>query len=148
MRFVPSIIRKALCGAAFCAVLAAAGSIATPRPLEASPLDGLTNQGVESLALQWFERMRTGDIDRGGLSRDYSLQLSDAAVQAMSNYLQQYAYGATPLGAEVVKTRTLPDQTLYVVKLIFPRGNSANLLIGVNAEGRIAGLSVMSMAGD
>jgi len=35
-----------------------------------------------------------------------------------------------------------------VVKLIFPRGDAASLLIGLNAEGKITGISFLSMAGD
>jgi hypothetical protein len=34
------------------------------------------------------------------------------------------------------------------VKLIFPRGDVAGLLFGFDAEGKITGFAIMSMAGD
>src|SRR5262245_7738631 len=107
-----------------------------------------TEKSVETLALEWFAQMRTGQIDRTQLAADYSAQLTDDAVQAMSRYLREYKYGASPTGAEVLKTRTIGEQTFYVVKLAFPRGDAASLLLGFNAEGKITGISLMSMAGD
>jgi len=47
-----------------------------------------------------------------------------------------------------VKSRTIGEQTFYVVKLVFPRGDAASLLLGFNAESKITGISLMSMAGD
>jgi hypothetical protein len=67
-------------------------------------------------------------------------------VQAMSRYLNKY--GASPTGAQVLKTRTIGEQTFYVVKLVFPRGDAVSLLLGFNAEGKITGISLMSKAGD
>jgi hypothetical protein len=52
------------------------------------------------------------------------------------------------LGAQVIKTRTIGEQTFYVVKLVFPCGDAASLLFGFNANGKITGISLMSMAGD
>ena len=40
------------------------------------------------------------------------------------------------------------EQTFYVVKLVFPRGDAASLLLGLNAQRKITGISLMSMAGD
>ena len=108
----------------------------------------LTENSVESLALEWFDRMRTGQIDRTQLTADYNAQLTDDAVQAMSRYLKEYEYGASPTGAKVLQSRTAGEQTFYVVKLVFPRGDAASLLLGFNAEGKITGISLMSMAGD
>jgi hypothetical protein len=107
-----------------------------------------TENSVETLALEWFAKMRTGQIDRTQLAADYSAQLTDDAVQAMSRYLKEYEYGASPTGAQVLKTRTIGAQTFYVLKLAFPRGDAASLLLGFNAEGKITGISLMSMAGD
>ena len=103
---------------------------------------------MEALALEWFAQMQSGQIDRTQLAAEYSAQLRDDAVRAMSQYLKEYKYGATPPGAQVLKTRTIGEQTFYVVKLIFPRGDAASLLLGVNAERKITGISLMSMAGD
>ena len=46
------------------------------------------------------------------------------------------------------KSAPLDTQTFYQVKLIFPRGDAASLLFGFNAEGKITGIGIMSMAGD
>jgi hypothetical protein len=45
---------------------------------------------VDSRALEWFERMCAGQIDQTQLADDYSLQLTDDAVQGMSRYLKEY----------------------------------------------------------
>ena len=76
--------------------------------LPASPLlaRGMTEDRVEGLALEWFDRMRAGRIDRTQLSADYSAQLTDDAVQAMSRYLEGHDFGASPTGAGVLRTRT------------------------------------------
>jgi hypothetical protein len=39
-------------------------------------------------------------------------------------------------------------QTLYEVKLVFPRGDVASLLFGFNAAGKITGINLLSLAGD
>lgn len=103
---------------------------------------------VEATALKWFEEMRTGQIDRAQLTAEYSAQLTDDAVRKMSAYLSEYKYGASPRGAQIIRTRTIGNQAFYDVKLIFPRGDAASLLLGFNREGKITGISLMSMAGD
>ena len=65
--------------------------------------------------------MQKDQIDRTQLAADYSAQLTDDAVQAMSRYLKGHEYGAPPTGAQVLKTRTIGEQTFYMVKLVFPR---------------------------
>jgi len=124
------------------------GSVAAALAGSPPPSSVPTENSVETLALEWFAKMRTGQIDRTQLAADYSAQLTDDAVQAMSRYLKEYEYGASPTGAQVLKTRTIGEQTFYVVKLVFPRGDAASLLLGLNAEGKITGISLMSMAGD
>ena len=57
-------------------------------------------------------------------------------------------YGASPTSAEILQSRTTADQTFYLVKLIFPRGDAASLLIGFGGDGKITGINLMSMAGD
>lgn len=132
------------------AVLAAALSSADAASPTAFPAQAgaLTYKSVEAIALQWFERMRTGQIDRTQLTAQYSAQLTDDIVKKMSAYLNKYKYGASPIGARILRTRTVGDQTFYDVKLIFPRGDSASLLLGLNEKGRITGIVLMSMAGD
>jgi hypothetical protein len=113
------------------------GSVATALAGSPPPSSAPTENSVETLALEWFAKMRTGQIDRTQLAADYSAQLTDDAVQAMSRYLKEYEYGASPTGAQVLKTRTIGEQTFYVVKLVFPRGDAASLLVGLNAEGKL-----------
>ena len=124
------------------------GSVAAALAGSPPPSSVPTENSVETLALEWFAKMRTGQIDRTQLAAAYSAQLTDDAVQAMSRYLKEYEYGASPTGAQVLKTRAIGEQTFYVVKLVFPRGDAASLLLGFNAEGKITGISLMSMAGD
>jgi hypothetical protein len=95
-----------------------------------------TEKSVEALALDWFAQMRSGQIDRTQLAAEYSAQLTDDVVQETAQYLREYAYGASPTSAEVVNTRTSGKQTFYVVKLVFPRGDAASLLIGFQLRGQ------------
>jgi hypothetical protein len=132
---------------ALAAVLVTVGAAAA-LAANASPDAVLTNDGVETLALKWFALMQTGRIDRTQLSTGYSAQLTDGAVQDMSRYLKQHNYGASPARAEIVRTRTIDNQRLYVVEIVFPRGDAASLLFGFNPQGKITGISLLSMAGD
>ena len=130
-------------------ILAVALSIATtavgladPTPPAGVP----TEDGMKAFALQWFVQMQAGKIDRTQYAAGYGAQLTDDAVQAMSHHLNQY--GASPLRAEIMEKRSVDNQTLYKVKLIFPRGDAASLLFGFDVEGKITGVAIMSMAGD
>jgi hypothetical protein len=125
----------------------ASGALAMPAAVRAQG-NVLTEKSVEAIALQWFEQMRTGQIDRTQLTPEYSAQLTDDAVKKMSAHLNEYKYGASPTGAQVLRTRTIGEQTFYDVKLTFPRGDAASLLFGFNAQGKITGIALMSMAGD
>ena len=101
---------------------------------------------VKALALRWYEQMQAGQLDRSQLAAAYSAQLTDDAVREMSRKVN--LCGASPTGAEILQCRTIADQTFYLVKLIFPRGDAASLLIGFGADGKITGINLMSMAGD
>ena len=90
--------------------------------------------------------MQAGRFDRSQLVAAYSAQLTDQAVQDMSRHLNQY--GAAPTAAEVIRTRTAADQSLYLVKLVFPRGDAASLLVGLDAAGKIFGISIVSFPGE
>jgi hypothetical protein len=105
-----------------------------------------TEDGMKAFALQWFAQMQAGKIDRTQYTAAYGAQLTDDAVQAMSHHLNEY--GASPLRAEMMQKRSVDNQTLYKVKLIFPRGDAASLLFGFDVEGKITGVAIMSMAGD
>jgi len=101
---------------------------------------------VKALVLRWYEQMQAGQLDRSQLAAAYGAQLTDDAVREMSRKVN--LYGASPTSAEILQGRTIADQTFYLVKLIFPRGDAASLLIGFDAEGKITGINLMSMAGD
>ena len=130
------------------AVFVAVLSVAAAVPAVPAPAGTLTEQSVEAIALRWFEEMRTGEIDRTQLTAAYSAQLTDDAVRKMSAYLNEYKYGASPTGAQILRSRTVGEQTFYDVKLTFPRGDAASLLFGFDSNGKITGIALMSMAGD
>jgi|SRR5271166_1645234 len=126
------------------ALLAGGGAAALANP--APPASARSEDSVKALALQWFAQMEAGQIDRTQLTPRYSAQLSDDAVQSMSRQLKQY--GASPIGAQVLRTRGFEDQTIYLVKLLFPRGDAAAMLLGFDTEGKITGIDIIAMAGD
>jgi hypothetical protein len=121
------------------------GIIAAPANA-ASPANVTTDDGAAAFALQWFTQMQAGKFDRSQYTAGYGAQLTPEAVQVMSQRLNRY--GASPLRAEVMKKRMAENQTLYLVKFIFPRGDATSLLFGFDTEGKITGVGVESMAGD
>jgi hypothetical protein len=118
--------------------------VACADPAQASGVPG--EDGMKSLALQWFAQMQAGKIDRTQYVPVYGAQLTDEAVREMSHHLNEY--GASPLRAEIMQKRMIDNQTFYRVKFVFPRGDAASFQFGFNAEGKITGIAVMSMAGD
>lgn len=119
------------------------------RPLHPDASSGARRHSpLEALALRWFADMREGKINRGELSPEYDAHLTDHAVEQMSRYLKRYEFGHLPLEAHVLQTRESGSQTFHVVKIHFPRGDAASLMMGLNADGKITGVSLMSMAGD
>ena len=119
------------------------------RPLHVhAPTGARQHSPVEALALRWFADMREGKINRSELAPEYDAQLTDHAVEHMSHYLKRYQFGHLPLEAHVVHSRQGETQTFHVVKLHFPRGGAASFLMGFNEEGKITGVTLMSMAGD
>ena len=123
-------------------IVTAADGLADPTPQAGVP----TEDGMKAFALQWFAQMQLGKIDRTQYTSTYGAQLTDEAVQAMSHQLNEY--GAPPLRAEIMQKRSVDNQTFYKVKLIFPRGDAASLLFGLDVEGKITGVAITSMAGD
>jgi hypothetical protein len=120
--------------------LAAAHADATPSAV--SP----TEVSVAAFAMHWFTEMQAGRTDRSQYAAAYGPQVTDDAVKGMSHALNEY--GASPLRAEIVQTRKIDDQTFYVVKFVFPRGDATSLLFGFDAAGKITGVGVGGMAGD
>jgi hypothetical protein len=66
----------------------------------------------------------------------------------MSRFIKAYDYGASPVEAQVIRTHSADGQTFNVVKLVFPRGDAASLLLGLDRAGKITGITLLSMAGD
>jgi hypothetical protein len=122
------------------------GGIAAGLTDGAPPASAQSEDRVRALALQWFVQLQAGHLDRTQLTAAYSAQLTDEIVRVTSRHLNQY--GASPIVAHIMLSRTIGEQTFYLVKLHFPRGDAASLLLGFNAEGKITGISIMSMAGD
>jgi hypothetical protein len=119
------------------------------RPLHPDASTGARQHSpIEALALRWFADMREGKINRSELAPEYDAHLTDHAVEHMSRHLKRYDFGHLPLEAHVLQTRKSGSQTFHVVKIHFPRGDAASLLMGFNRDGRITGISLMSMAGD
>jgi hypothetical protein len=127
-------------------VALAIASVAARHADPAQPATVPAEDGVKALALQWFLQMQAGKIVRAQYTPSYGALLTDDAVKAMSHHLNQY--GASPLRAEIMQKRSVDNQTLYQVKLVFPRGDATSLPFGFDAEGRITGVAIMSMAGD
>jgi hypothetical protein len=136
---------KRLCGIFLAVVLSVGGGAAALA--QSAPAAGVpTDDEIRAFALQWYEQMQAGKIDRNQYTAAYSAQLTDDAAQAMSHHLNEY--GASPLHAEIMQKRSIDNQTFYRVKLIFPRGDAASVLFGFDAAGKITGIAVESMAGD
>ena len=120
--------------------------ITAPPANATPPVSAATDDSVKALALQWYAQMQAGNFDRSQYAAAYGAQLTPKAVQAMSQHLNQY--GASPLRAEIMNKRSVENQKFYLVKFIFPRGDATSLLFGFDADGKITGIGVESMAGD
>jgi hypothetical protein len=80
------------------------------------------DDNLEGLVFNWFAPMRAGQIDRTQLTQEYSAHLSDEAVQQMSRFLAEYHYGASPLGAQILRRHASGNQT-FCLAILFPRGD-------------------------
>ena len=121
-------------------------TVAAPLADPILPANAPAQEDVKALALGWYAQMQAGQLDRTQLTAAYSAQLTEDAVRAMTRNVN--LYGASPTRAEILQSRTIADQKFYLVKLIFPRGDAASLLIGFDGRGKISGIDFMSMAGD
>jgi hypothetical protein len=122
------------------------GPLAAARADTAPPAGAPTEASVAAWAMQWFKEMQAGRTDRSLYAPAYRTQVTDDAVKAMSHALNEY--GASPLRAEIVQTRKSGEQTFYIVKFVFPRGDATSLLFGFDTAGKITGVGVGGMAGD
>jgi hypothetical protein len=135
---IVSLLWPALCLLAFASAFADAS-----RPRGSG---SMSDADVTALAMRWFGAMQAGHADRSQYASTYVAQITDQSVVEMSKTLNRY--GAAPLRAEIVQTRTSGDQTFYVVKFIFPRGDATSLLFGFDTHGKITGIAIGGLAGD
>jgi len=132
-----------------CLVLVAAlliGGVGTGHVDPAQSATTSAEDGVKALALRWFLQMQAGKIDRTQYAPAYGALLTDDAVKAMSHHLNKYE--ASPTRAEILQSRSAGAQTFYMVKLLFPRGDAASILFGLDPQGKITAISIVIMAGD
>ena len=125
------------------AALVVSLSVAAPaQDKQAPPVDPSSGDSVRSFALDWFERLQAGQIDRAQMTKTLSETLTDESVQEMSHYLNSYGPAT---GDEIAQNRKIQDQTFYVVKLFLQRGDALSLLIGFDDAGKITGVTFPSM---
>ena len=106
----------------------------------------LTGPALTNWAMYWFTEAMAGRTDRAQYSEEFAPQVTDDAVARMSRDLNKY--GALPLRAEIVQMKKDDDQSFYVLKFIFPRGDATSLLFGFDAGGKITGIATEGLAGD
>jgi hypothetical protein len=109
---------------------------------QAPPVDPNSADSVKAFALDWFERLQAGQIDRAQMTVTLSKTLTDQSVEEMSRYLKSYGPAT---GDEIAQNRRIEDQTFYVVKLFLQRGDALSLLIGFDDGGKITGVTFPSM---
>jgi hypothetical protein len=106
------------------------------------PIDPNSAESVKIFALDWFERLQAGQIDRAQMTTALSETLTDDSVDEMSRHLKSYGPAT---GDEITQNRRIQDQSFYVVKLFLQRGDALSLLIGFDDSGKITGVTFPSM---
>jgi hypothetical protein len=96
--------------------------------------------------MRWITEIMAGRSDRSQYSPAFAPQVTDDTVARMAHDLNRY--GASPLRAEIVRSKNDGDQTFATIKFVFPRGDATSLLFGFDATGKITGIAVGGMAGD
>jgi hypothetical protein len=109
---------------------------------QAPPIDPSSAESVKVFALDWFERLQAGQIDRAQMTVTLSEALTDESVEEMSHHLKSYGPAT---GGEITQDRKIQNQTFYVVKLFLERGDALSLLIGFDDGGKITGVTFPSM---
>src|SRR5271166_6522865 len=126
-------------GFALLIAMFAVGPVATPCADETPP-DGVpTGAALTTWAMHWFIEMMSGRTDRSQYAPAFAPQVTNDAVARISHDLNRY--GAPPLRAEVMQTKTDGDQSFTVLKFVFPRGDATSLLFGFDAAGKITGVA-------
>ncbi len=141
-RFAGAILVAAL----MIGVLAPACAEPDSPPSAAAPIAAPKDVALTAWAMRWFTEIQAGRTNRAQYAPDFVPEVTDEAVKTMSHDLN--AYGAAPLRAEIVQNSKIGEQTFYVVKYVFPRGDATSLLFGFDAAGKITGVRLESLAGD
>jgi hypothetical protein len=109
---------------------------------QTSPAAPGSSDKVKAIALEWFEHLQAGQIDRAQMTTAFSEHLTDEAVREMAHYLKSYG---PPAGEEIIQSRTIQDQTFYVVKFLLQRGDALSMIIGFDENGNVSGITFASM---
>jgi hypothetical protein len=107
-----------------------------------SPPGPPSSDSAKTIALEWFEHLQEGQIDRTQMTTVFNEALTDDAVKEMSRFLKSYGPAA---GDEIGQSRTIQDQTFYLVKFFLQRGDALTMLIGFDENGKVTGLTFTSM---
>jgi hypothetical protein len=118
------------------------GSFASVYGGQTPSIDPTSSDGVKTFALEWFERLQAGQIDRTQMTTELSETLTDDSVKEMSRIVSSFGPATKD---EIVENRKIEDQTFYVVKLFLQRGDAVSLLIGFNESGKITGVTFPSL---
>lgn len=131
----------------FTLVVALTVGLVAPFRANAMPSAGAqSDANMTVFLMRWFNEMQSGRTERSLYAPAYAAQVSDEAVATMSRDLNKY--GASPLRAEIEQSRKEGDQSFYIVKFVFPRGDATSLLFGFDAAGKISGIAIGGLAGD
>jgi hypothetical protein len=126
--------------------LLAASPVGIARADEPPPTVAPSGAALTTWAMRWLTEIQAGRTDRSLYAPGFVAEVTDTAVASMSHDLHEY--GAAPLRTEIVQTKKDGDQTFYVLKFVFPRGDATSLLFGFDRAGKITGVAVGGLAGD
>ena len=118
------------------------GSFASVFGEQTPPIDPTSSDSVKTFALEWFEHLQAGQIDRSLMTKELSETLTDDSVKEMSRIVSSFGPATKD---EIVENRKIDDQAFYVVKLFLQRGDAVSLLIGFNESGKITGVTFPSL---
>lgn len=88
------------------------------------------------MAVQWFQRMQTGQVDRAQLSDDLNGKLTDVVISQISTQLKPYGQpgSITYLGGRIVN-----GDDVYAYILNF-KASKVRELMAIDNTGKINGL--------
>jgi hypothetical protein len=128
-----------LCAAILIANLALAPQAASPDAGAAAGAPAATDQTKLALAKQLFGQLQSGTLDHGQLDDTANMSLDDETVKGLATQLG-------PLGAPVTfvqqQVGTRDGSATYTYLLTFKNGTKISLVLIVDGNGKIAGISV------